>query len=475
MKNFNFKKIHFIGIGGIGVSALARLFLARGALVGGSDISESEIVSDLKRMGANIFLGHKEENLDNNTDLVVYSPAVPEDNPEFQKAKKLNIVLKSYPEALGMVMAGFKKTIAVSGTNGKTTTTALSGLILENAGRDPTVVIGSKLKNWGGNLRVGGDYFITEACEYKRAMLNLNPKIIVLTNIEEDHLDYYKDLEDIKSAFAEYVKKLPSDGILIFNKNDKASCEVAEFSKVKKLSYTIKVGRATSDFGNASDLTAKNVLQENGKQSFNLVFQGKDLGMFEIFIPGLFNIYNALAASLLALSLKIDAEKIRETLKDFRGAWRRFELVGEKNGTLIISDYAHHPTAIRETIKGAKKFYPDKKILVVFQPHHQDRTKKLFNDFVESFDEADEVILSEIYEVAGREKDEEKISSLDLVKAIQKNGFKNISFAENLQKTKEMIKSKLNDFDIVLIMGAGDIYKIGINKAEKLHGSPRAV
>lgn len=461
MQNLKFKKIYFIGIGGIGVSALARLFLARGARVSGSDISESEIISDLKKMGANIFLGHKEENLENDTEFIIYSSAVPENNPEFQKAKKLNIILKSFPEALGQVMSEFKETIAVSGTNGKTTTTALSGLILENAGCDPTVVIGSKLKKWSGNLRIGkSDYFITEACEYKRAMLNLNPKIIVLTNIEEDHLDYYKDLQDIKSAFSEYVKKLPYDGMLIFNQDDEASREISESSNVQKLSY--QLGGDASKL-ETTDLIARDILQESGRQSFNLVFQGKDLGIFEIFVPGLFNIYNALAASLFALALGINAEKIRETLKNFRGAWRRFEIIGERNGALLISDYAHHPTAIRETIKGAKKFYPNKKILAVFQPHHQDRTKKLFDDFVESFDGAHEVILSEIYEVAGREKDEKKISSSDLVKAIQKNGFKNISFAENLQKTKEMIESKLSDFDIVLIMGAGDIYKIAEN------------
>ncbi len=446
--------VHFIGIGGIGVSALARLFLTRGIKVSGSDISDSEIIFDLRKMGANIFLGHKEENLEDDTELVIYSPAVPHNNPEFQKARKLNIVLKSYPEALGAVMSEFKETIAVSGTNGKTTTTSLSGLILENAGFDPTVIVGSKLKNWNGNLRVGAsDYFLTEACEYKRAMLNLNPKIIVLTNIEEDHLDYYKDLDDIKSSFLEYVMKLPSYGTLIFNQDDEASREISELCKIKKFSYSV--------FENsAANLTTKNILQESGRQSFNLVFNGKDLGKFEMFVPGLFNIYNALAASSLALSLGIDSAKIRETLKDFRGAWRRFEIIGEKNGAIIISDYAHHPTAVRETIKGAKNFYPDKRILVVFQPHHQDRTKKLFNDFVESFYGADHVILSEIYEVAGREKNEEKISSLDLAKAMQQNGFQNVSFAENIFKAKEIVEKKLRDFDVVLIMGAGDIYKI---------------
>jgi len=456
----NIHKIHFIGAGGIGVSALIRFFLKLGKDVSGSDAVESENSAALRNSGAKIFIGHNEKNLNNDTDLVVYSSAVPNDNSEFKKAEQLKIVSKSYPEMLGEIMKNYSCGIAVSGTNGKTTTTSLLGLMLEQAGFDPTVVVGGKIfspnKEWDGNLRFGKNqkYFVTEACEYKKNMLNLNPKFITLTNIEEDHLDYFKDLDDIKSAFTEYVSHIPESGSLIYNQDDAASREVAEFCKAKKLSYSL-------DGARNSDLEAKNILEESGMQSFDLVWQGQDLGRCDIFLPGIFNIYNSLAAALTALRLGVSFEVIKKTLMEFKGTWRRFEQVGILDHALVISDYAHHPTALRETISGVKKFYPGKKILVAFEPHQKDRTLKLFNDFVESFNEADEVIISEIYSVQGRNDAEREISSLDLVNAI-KNKYlsRAISYSPNLVETKKIILEKAKNFDIILIMGAGDIYKV---------------
>lgn len=457
----NYTKIHFIGIGGIGVSAVAKLCLESGKIISGSDIADSEIISDLRKLGAEIFLSHNEFNLKNDMDLIVYSPAVPRDNPELLKAENLKIPFKSYPEILGAIMEEFKEKIAVSGTNGKTTTTFLVGLIMEHAGFDPTVIVGGKAREWGGNLKTGKskEYFIAEACEYKRSMLNLNPKIIILTNIYEDHLDYYKNIEDIKSAFIEYIKKLPQDGLLIYNADDKVSKEIADSFEIPKLSYAINSG---------ADLKSVNIVQESGRQSFDLIWKGNIIHGFRIFIPGIFNIENSLAASLLALKLGITPKIIKETLKNFHGVWRRFEKIGEVGKTIIISDYAHHPAAIKETLEGAKNFYPGKKILVVFQPHQKDRTIKLFNEFVDSLSYADEAIISEIYSVEGRNEAVREISSKDIVNAIrEKYKSFSVSYSKNLEDAENLISEKISDFDIVLIMGAGDIYKIADNLVYK--------
>jgi len=446
------KKIHFIGIGGIGVSALAAYFLKKGKQVSGSDVEISPIIQDLKYQGAEIFDSHDKANISRDLDLVVYSEAVPEDNPELLAAKNYNITLKSFAEALGELMKSYYG-IAVSGTNGKTTTTAILGLILESADLDPTVILGGKVNLWDSNLRFGeSNYFVAEGCEYRRNMLHLSPQMIILTNIEEDHLDYYKNIDDIKDAFTSYVKKLPAKGVLIFNVDDLQSQEIVNQTQAEKISYGLE---------NEADLVAVGLSQQPGQQTFNLVWQGKNLGQFEIAVPGKFNIYNALAASAAAFKLDVRPEVIKEVLRDFKGSWRRFEKVGEIEGKIIISDYAHHPTAVKATIKAAKEFYPDKKILTVFQPHQQDRTSKLFDSFVKSFQEADEIILAEIYQVTGREEIKNLISSKDLAKAVKK--IKNhppISYTADNQQTEEMIHARLNDFDVILIMGAGDIYKI---------------
>lgn len=449
-----YQKIHFIGIGGIGVSAVARLCFSLGKEVSGSDAAESINTRELKKLGVNIFIGHSESNLSEDVNLVVYSPAVQSDNLELKKARSQNILCKSYPEILGKIMEEFSDSIAVSGTNGKTTTTALTGLILEKAGFDPTVIVGGKVLEWGGNLRIGKNkkYFIAEACEYKRAIDNLRPKNIVLTNIEEDHLDYFKDLEDIKSAFRDYVSKMPESGILAYNADDAVSAEIALTAPVKKIGYSVKSAEA--------GLFAANIIKENGKQIFDLIYKGKNLGKFEIHIPGIFNIYNCLAASLISLELGVSPEIIKEVLYNFKGTWRRFERMGEINGSVIVSDYAHHPTAVKQMIAGAKEFYPGKKILAVFEPHQKDRTIKLFDDFAGSFSEADEAIISEIFSVEGRNDAERDISSLDLVEAIRKKypSFK-ISYSKNPEEAKKMILEKISGFGVILIMGAGNIYK----------------
>lgn len=418
-----YKKIFFVGIGGIGVSALSKLFKSQGKIVIGSDKYSSEITDDLKKQGIKVYIGHKEKNLDSDIDLVIYSPAVPSEIPERKKATKLGIKQISYPEVLGLISKD-KYTIAISGTHGKSTTTAMLGLILTDAGFDPTVIVGSKVGPFkNSNLRIGkSKYFVVEACEWRAHMLELEPKIIILTNIEPDHLDYYKTFKNLKEAFKKYVSKLPKNGLLVVNADDKVCLEIAKSAKCKVVTY-----------------------------------RGLDL-QFSLQVPGEFNAYNAAAARACTLELGIKPEIIKKTLTSFKGIWRRFEKLGEYRGALIFSDYAHHPTAIKETLKAAKESYPNRRLVVAYQPHHYDRTKRLFKGFVRAFDSADLVILNEIYDVPGREA-AKKISSRDLVREIKKRKIK-ATFTKDLKQTEKSLLRNIRKGDLVLIMGAGDIYQL---------------
>lgn len=462
MDNFNnIKKVHFIGIGGIGVSAAAKYMAAKGKSISGSDGQESETTDFFKSAGAEIFIGHKKENLKEDADAVIYSPAIMEDNPEKLKAKELGIPLLSYPEFLG-VLSRQMNTIAISGTKGKSTTTAILGLILEKAELDPTVIVGSKIKSFEhGNLRIGSEFansfFVVEACEYKTSMLALDPKNIILTNIEADHLDFYRDLDHIKETFSEYVKKLGEEGLLAYNADDKICREIANEINCKKISYGIS---------NSADLNARDIKTKNQQQSFNVIYKGQLIGTICLKVPGKMNVYNALAAIAQSLAIGIDFEIIKESIDDFKGIWRRFDIIGKYKGAEIISDYAHNPMSVKAAIEAAKEFYPDKKILAVFQPHSWNRTKKLFSEFAESFNNADAIILSEVYQVSGRENIEDKISSKELVETIknlENNKNKTILYAKNLEECQKIILETINSDNVCLIMGAGDIYKVADN------------
>ncbi len=448
----NIKKIHFVGIGGIGVSAIAKLMIWQKKKVSGSDCQKSEITDELKKMGAKIFIGHQQENLADDIDLLICTLAVPENNPEIIKAKKLGISIFTYPQALGFLTKE-KFGIAVCGTHGKSTASSMLALVLKKAELDPTIVIGSKVADFNGNAAIGkSEYFVFEACEYKRAFLNYYPKIIVLNNIELDHTDYFKNLEDYKNAFEEFIGHLPKDGMLIYNGDDARVLSIEH-----QIPNVVKFG-----LNENNNVQGCGIKFGKGATKFKVYYNNKNLGEFVLKVPGIFNVYNALGVIAATLLLEIKPKIIKKTLADFSGIWRRFELAGEINGAKIISDYAHHPTEVRSTIEGAKNFYPDKRIVAVFQPHQRNRTKKLFNDFIKSFDQADMVILSEIFDVAGREeKKDSDISSLDLVKEIKKRSKEKIVlFAKNLEETKKLILENAQKDDVILVMGAGDIYKI---------------
>ncbi|MBM2817906.1 MAG: murC [Parcubacteria group bacterium] len=416
------KKAHFTGIGGIGVSAIARMMLAEGKIVGGSDTSDSAIIDELRKLGAKIFLGHNADNVAEDVDLLVYTPAVTADNPELKKAVELRIPTLSYPEILGLISKD-KYTIAVSGAHGKTTTTAMIAKIIIDAGLDPTVIVGSLLKDQGSNFVAGkSEYFVVEACEYKKSFLNLNPKIIVITNIDNDHLDYYGNLGNIKKAFGEFAAKLPKEGYLVCDPSDEnlkdiikeAKCEIIDYAKINN--------------------------------NFNLK------------IPGEHNIKNAQAAMAVVEILGVDSKKAENSLESFEGTWRRFEYKGEtKNSVLVYDDYGHHPTEIKATLKGARKLYPKNKIIAVFQPHLYSRTKRHLAEFGKSFKDADLVLLSPIY--AAREKNDSSINSEMLAEEINKNN-KTIICFNSFFEIENYIISNTDKNTVVITMGAGDIYKV---------------
>ena len=455
------KTAYFSGIGGIGVSAIAKIWLKLDKKIRGSDPVSSEIIKDLKERGVKIYPQPSKNHISKGVDILIYSPAVPFNNPERVRARELKIPEMSYPEVLGEISKE-KKTIAISGTHGKSTTTALIGLILTAAKIDPTVIVGSQVKSfgWDGNLRLGkSKYFVAEACEYRAHMLNINPRGIVLTNLEADHLDYYKDLNDIIKHFEKFVLRLPKGGLLVYN-SDNSGCRkllnVNLKNKLKKLGIKIfDYGLLTSDH-----CYAKNIEIKNGKQYFEIIYQKKSLGRFTLAVPGEFNIYNALAAVCLSLQFGVKKEIIKKVLNNYHGIWRRFEIVGKLKNKIVISDYAHHPTAVKNTIQATKEYYPNKKLLVVFQPHHHNRTKKLFKEFLECFNDLtknDLLILNEIYDVTGREENKDQnISSKNIVKKLTNKNFSSL-YSKDLNCTKKLILKKVKDFDVVLIMGAGDV------------------
>jgi len=431
-------KIHFIGIGGIGVSALAQYYLAKKWQVSGSDLSSTEITEMLENKGAKVFIGpHKRENISPDLDLVIYSPAVNKDNPEMSEAEVAGLKILSYPEALGVLSKDYF-TIAVSGAHGKSTTASMISLILLKNGIDITAILGTKLKEFGNsNFRLGSsDILLIEADEYKGSFLNYYPNIIVLTNIEEEHLDYYGKLENILEAFRDYVLHLSVDGILIYNKDDKNIAKLEfENESFKKISFSKD---------DKEIMEIRKILQ----------------------VPGLHNALNALAALRATRALGIGEKEIFSALSEYQGAWRRFEkrnisLAGKD--IILVSDYAHHPTEIEATLKGAREKWQSQKIWAVFQPHQKQRTRLLFDKIVDSFvnSDVDKIILLPIYDVAGRENKNvnDNVSSEQLCQGINEKG-KTAFYLKNFDKAKEFLVENSEQGDILMIMGAGDIYDL---------------
>lgn len=418
----DFKHIHMIGIGGIGMSGLARLFLHEGKRVSGSDRASSAITGALIEEGAVFYDDQEAKNIDKNIDLVVYTEAMAEDHPEMIAAKELNVPMMNYFEALALV-ANRYYLIAVAGTHGKTTTTAMLVDVLEEAGFDPTAIVGSLRTKTGSNYRAGrSKYFVVEADEYRANFRHLKPDVLIVTNLDHDHVDYYKTIREVQAAFRRLAEKIPAEGAIIAEVANPNVAPVLAGLKCQVVDY---------------------------KQSLDLSLQ--------LTQPGLHNRMNAAAASAAAAFLGVEPKVIKEALENFAGTWRRFEYKGKVNGAPVYDDYAHNPQKVEAAIAGAREKYPDKKLTVVFQPHTYTRTAALFADFVSSLSKADRVYLVPIY--AAREKNESGVSSEQLAQALAAKGTE-ARFFYTLDAVALAVKELVSADDAVLVMGAGDITKV---------------
>lgn len=451
------KQIHCIGIGGIGLSAIAEILLARGYKVSGSDMRESDMTERLISHGANIFLGHRAKNVEG-ADLVVYSAAVGYDNPELVRAKELGIPTASRAEILGLLMSEYESSIAISGTHGKTTTTSMVSLILKNAQKDPTILVGGNLPEIGGNVRVGhSQHFVTEACEYMDSFLSLKPRIEIILNIDSDHLDYFKDIEHIARSFEKFASLVPENGTIIaYDANPFVKSVVKDMPNVVTYGFNESCDYYVSDIA----------FNAEGMPDFNVNHNGNVLCNIQLSIPGEHNILNSLAAFACCHILGVDLDPMVSTLENFTGTQRRFDIMGvTSSGIKIIDDYAHHPTEIKATLSAVKNMKHNK-MWCLFQPHTYTRTMALFDEFAESFEDADKVVLAEIY--AAREKNIYKISSKGLVNKIKEAyPSKDAYFFKDFEEIASFVYNNAEPGDLVITMGAGDIYKVGEMILEK--------
>ncbi|MDD6057064.1 MAG: UDP-N-acetylmuramate--L-alanine ligase [Clostridiales bacterium] len=449
--NFNCPiRIHFIGIGGISMSGLAEILFEEGFAVSGSDAAESELTQHLEQMGIPVFYGQSAANLADGIDLVVYTAAIREDNPEFACAKEREIPLMSRAELLGQIMDNYHNSIAVSGTHGKTTTTSMISQILLSAGKDPTISLGGILNAIGGNLRVGkSDLFLSEACEYTNSFLHFYPKYSIILNIEAEHLDFFKDIQDVRLSFRKFASNTKEDGAVILNGEIEDYSQIVAGLKARVITFGL-----TKD----CDFYPVNItFDKKACAAFTVMYRGKKIMEVSLKVPGLHNVSNALSAIALALDLKIPVPDICRGLLEFRGADRRFQYKGCIDGITIIDDYAHHPTEIRASLTSAAN-YPHKRLVLVFQPHTYSRTSAFLADFVDVLSMADVVVLADIY--AAREKNTYGISSEDILVGLKERGADCYYFPSFEEIEKFLLKNCMNG-DLLITMGAGNIVDVG--------------
>lgn len=446
-----YKNVHCIGIGGVGLSAIAEILISRGYNVSGSDMKQSEITENLKNKGADIYIGHRAENVED-AELIVYSAAIAEENPEIIRAREKNIPLASRAEILGVLMDEYENSIAISGTHGKTTTTSMVSLILERAKLEPTILVGGNLAEIGGNVKVGhSKYFVTEACEYRDSFLQLRPKIEVILNIDSDHLDYFKDIEHIVSSFDKFAKGIPEDGkIIAYDANPFVNRVIKDIPSAITYGYNENCTYSISNVKFRAD----------GMPEFDVHYRGAFLGKAQLSVPGEHNILNAVAALACCHQLGVEPEIILNTLDEFTGTQRRFDIIGvTTQGVKLVDDYAHHPTEIKATLSAAENL-PHRKLWTLFQPHTYTRTLALFDEFADAFEKTDVLILADIY--AAREKNIYKISSKKLADKIKKtHPDKEVYYMDSFESIADYVKENAENGDLVITMGAGDIYKVG--------------
>lgn len=450
------KHIHFVGIGGIGMSGIAELLLNLGFKVSGSDLTLSEITENLTKKGAKIKSGHSPENV-NSVDALVYSSAVRPDNPEIQAARARKIPIIRRAEMLAEIVRLKPYGIAVAGTHGKTTTTSMIGAILREGGFDPTIIVGGVLKSLSTNAQLGeGDYIIVEADEFDRSFLRLSPTMAVITTIESEHLDCYQNLDEIKKAFVEFANKVPFYGSVIACSDEKGVKSILPDVNKKIITYGVR---------SQSQFMASGIHQQSGNTSYTLMVEGKRVGEIDLKLPGVHNVKNSLAAVGIGYELQIPFKLIKKALGGFTGIRRRFEIKGEIDGILIVDDYAHHPTEIECSLKAAKEGW-NRRIIAVFQPHLYTRTRDFHNDFGKSFSQSDILIVTDIY--PAREQPIPGITGKLVADAARKYGHSQVHYIKNKNEIGEFLIQIVRSNDMVITIGAGDVWKICNEIWEKL-------
>lgn len=444
------KHIHFVGVGGIGMSGIAELLLNLGYTVSGSDLKGSAITDRLGSIGGRIFNGHHAENI-SGADVVVTSSAISSKNPEVIEARRLHIPVIQRAEMLAELMRLKKFGIAIAGSHGKTSTTSMVSWMMAQANLDPTIVVGGKVDSLGGNAKLGqGEFLVAEADESDGSFLKLSPVLEVVTNIDLEHLDYYENLDQIKEAFLNFIEKIPFYGAAILCLDDENIVDLLPSIGKRIITYGL-TGQA--------DLHAENVRFKDGRVFFTVHSQEECLGEVNLAPPGTHNVYNALAAICVGLELDIPFQVIADSLSSFAGVQRRMQKKGEACGVTVVDDYGHHPTEIRATLSAIKAAWPDKRLVVLFQPHRYSRTKALFKDFITAFHRADFLVLSDIY--AASEEPIEGVSSKELLEEIEKHGQRYTKYIPSVETMPEEVLGMVNENDLVLTLGAGNIVRVG--------------
>ncbi len=444
------KHIHFVGIGGIGMSGIAELLLNLGYKVSGSDLNTTGITRNLGRLGGRIYQGHDGAWVEG-ASVVVTSSAISADNPEVVKAKESNIPVIMRAEMLAELMRLKKYGIAIAGSHGKTSTTSMVSWMLSHAGLDPTIVIGGKVDALGGNAKLGeGEFLVAEADESDGSFLKLSPVLEVVTNIDLEHLDYYRDLDHIKETFLLFIDKIPFYGAAIICLDDPHIADILPAIKKRTITYGLTP---------QSDLYGENIIWKDGRIHFTVKNGVGELGQLHIAPPGIHNVYNALAAVCVGLELELPFEKIQGALQSFAGVQRRMQKKGEVKGVTVVDDYGHHPTEIRATLAAIKQAWPEKRLVVLFQPHRYSRTKALFKEFQTCFHRADYLVMTDIY--AASEQPLEGVSGENLLAATVHHGQRNTRYIDKVEKMAAELLPMLGKGDLVLTLGAGNIVKVG--------------
>ena len=448
--------IHFVGIGGIGMSGIAELLLNLGYKVSGSDIKKSDITDRLESLGGAIFKEHAAEHIEG-ADVVVVSSAIDAKNPEVQAAGEFSVPVIPRAEMLAELMR-LKYSIAIAGAHGKTSTTSIVASVLAEGGLDPTVVIGGKLKSIGSNAVLGqGDFIVAEADESDGSFLKFSPTIAVVTNIDKEHLDFYADLDAIKTVFSNFLDRIPFYGLAVL---------CLDNEPIQDLIPQLKKRYTTYGMSSQADFHIRDVSFGNQKSGFNIYHHGEKLGHINLNLPGIHNVYNATASIAVGVELDISFDQIKNALETVEGVQRRLEIKGETNDVIVIDDYGHHPTEIKITLKTVEENWPDRRKVVVFQPHRYSRTQALFDEFSRAFYQSDVLLVMPIY--AASEKEIQGVSSQNLCEEIKAHGHKEVIYVDGFKAAHSYLKQNLQPRDLLLTLGAGDVWKVGMEVLKKL-------